>query len=629
MSIHSLIEKGVDVFSYIPDVDSFQGNYKKLKYAWNGENNKFPTLSKDHIVADHLNYAIRPDFNFVDIDFDCPTALNLKDEMFAGGVIEFGRDERGHTLQEITNPTPFTKRRIEFGGKCLIEMRGKGCYSVAQGKLTDPIGKASIFIHDNHTPTTFESCSNAFYLTGLICQIVEGYHGSVNDYIIPIVGEMLFKKMTEKNIRAVIDRFLINIGRGERQKETSNSITSIINKNNPSKLEKLSWDSKQIEQVRKTIECLSQDVPEEEIVKPKLTTMDWVSLGTIIKREYEPIEEIVEGMLTSGLFFLASKPKLGKSFLTMQLCHSIATGTPFLGRPVIQGTVLFVALEDNERRINSRSKLMGLDECDNFLLSFTSPKLMEGLEEALVKKIHAVRADPNMLDVKLIILDTFIRAKSSKKVGGNDAYEEGSFLIDKFQRDMLAENVCAMANTHDKKGDERKGEDTINRMIGTSAYQGQDGNWRLDRARGTGIEDPETTMTIVARDLPEQEYQIKLNNGTWTMVGVAEKGEKHDKLTRNILTCVEAICEAMSDDSREVVGDCKTVELIAEMRRSNFIEWDEANNKQKFDRGDWNVKAKVKSMRKRGLLIQGERYGSFKIPKVVDEIPYDDDDCPF
>ena len=51
--------------------------------------------------------------------------------------------------------------------------------------------------------------------------------------------------MTEKNIRAVIDRFLINIGRGERQKETSNSITSIINKNNPSKLEKLSWDSKQ------------------------------------------------------------------------------------------------------------------------------------------------------------------------------------------------------------------------------------------------------------------------------------------------------------------------------------------------------------------------------------------------
>ena len=272
---------------------------------------------------------------------------------------------------------------------------------------------------------------------------------------------------------------------------------------------------------------------------------------------------------------------------------------------------------------------MGLDECDNFLLSFTSPKLMEGLEEALVKKIHAVRADPNMLDVKLIILDTFIRAKSSKKVGGNDAYEEGSFLIDKFQRDMLAENVCAMANTHDKKGDERKGEDTINRMIGTSAYQGQDGNWRLDRARGTGIEDPETTMTIVARDLPEQENHIKLNNGTWTMVGVAEKGEKHDKLTRNILACVEAISESIADDSREVVGDCKTVELIAEMRRSNFIEWDEANNKQKFDRGDWNVKAKVKSMRKRGLLIQGERYGSFKIPKVVDDIPYDDEDLPF
>jgi len=627
MSIHSLIEKGVDVFSYIPDVDSFQGNYKKLKYAWNGENNKFPTLSKDHVVADHLNYAIRPSFKFVDLDFDCELAVNWGNQAF-NGCHKFGRNGKGHALVEITNPQSFSRKQIKFGEKVLIEMRGEGNYSVLQGKLSDPIGEASFSIADS-PEEDFNTVVEQFYTIGLVCQLVEGYSGSVNDYLIPIVGEMIFQKLESDTIHYLVENFLTAISRTERSGETRKSVDAMIKKNNPSKLERLNWSTQDMFEVRGSIIQLAKDVPEEEIVKPKSTTMDWVSLGTIIKREYEPIEEIVEGMLTSGLFFLASKPKLGKSFLTMQLCHSIATGTAFLGRPVIQGTVLFVALEDNERRINSRSKLMGLDECDNFLLSFTSPKLMEGLEEALVKKIHAVRADPNMLDVKLIILDTFIRAKSSKKVGGNDAYEEGSFLIDKFQRDMLAENVCAMANTHDKKGDERKGEDTINRMIGTSAYQGQDGNWRLDRARGTGIEDPETTMTIVARDLPEQEYQIKLNNGTWTMVGVAEKGEKHDKLTRNILTCVEAICESMSDDSREVVGDCKTVELIAEMRRSNFIEWDEANNKQKFDRGDWNVKAKVKSMRKRGLLIQGERYGSFKIPKVVDEIPYDDDDCPF
>ena len=30
-------------------------------------------------------------------------------------------------------------------------------------------------------------------------------------------------------------------------------------------------------------------------------------------------------------------------------------------------------------------------------------------------------------------------------------------------------------------------------------------------------------------------YEIKLDKGTWSMVGVAEKGEEHDKLTRNIL----------------------------------------------------------------------------------------------
>ena len=420
MSIHSLIEKGVDVFSYIPDVDSFQGNYKKLKYAWNGENNKFPTLSKDHVVADHLNYAIRPSFKFVDLDFDCELAVNWGNQAF-NGCHKFGRNGKGHALVEIANPQSFSRKQIKFGEKVLIEMRGEGNYSVLQGKLSDPIGEASFSIADS-PEEDFNTVVEQFYTIGLVCQLVEGYSGSVNDYLIPIVGEMIFQKLDTDTIHYLILNFLLAIGRSERLGETRKSVDAMIKKNNPSKLERLNWSTQDMFEVRGSIIQLAKDVPEEEIVKPKSTTMDWVSLGTIIKREYEPIEEIVEGMLTSGLFFLASKPKLGKSFLTMQLCHSIATGTAFLGRPVIQGTVLFVALEDNERRINSRSKLMGLDECDNFLLSFTSPKLMEGLEEALVKKIHAVRADPNMLEVKLIILDTFIRAKSSKKVGGNDAF---------------------------------------------------------------------------------------------------------------------------------------------------------------------------------------------------------------
>ena len=111
MSIHSLIEKGVDVFSYIPDVDSFQGNYKKLKYAWNGENNKFPTLSKDHVVADHLNYAIRPSFKFVDLDFDCELAVNWGNQAF-NGCHKFGRNGKGHALVEIANPQSFSRMNI-------------------------------------------------------------------------------------------------------------------------------------------------------------------------------------------------------------------------------------------------------------------------------------------------------------------------------------------------------------------------------------------------------------------------------------------------------------------------------------------------------------------------------------
>ena len=418
-----------------------------------------------------------------------------------------------------------------------------------------------------------------------------------------------------ETVELLFSRFLSMIGRSEREKETTKSIHA-LNPEKYSNLDKLDWSKRNIDAVRKTIRDLSDGLVQEEYKKPQ--TMEWTALSTIIETEYPPIEQIVEGMLTPGLWFLAAKPKLGKSFLTMQLAHAVATGAEFLGRKTTTGSVLFVALEDNARRINSRAKMMGLDKCDKFLLTFTSPKLMDGLEEQLIQKAKELG------DCKLIIIDTFIRAKSSrKKIGGNDSYEEASFLIDKFQRMLIDQDVCCISNTHDKKEKESKNDDKVNRMTGSAAYQGQDGTWRLDRKRGGDGVYANTEFTIVARDLPEQEYEIKLNQGIWSMIGVAEKGEEHDKLTRNILQGVQAIC-----DDPDGHGDCKTVELVKWLRDANFIEHNPQFDK-KYKQGEYNVKARVKSMRKKGLLINsGERYQGFKIPEIIPEEP-PQQDLPF
>src|SRR5262249_26301168 len=46
-----------------------------------------------------------------------------------------------------------------------------------------------------------------------------------------------------------------------------------------------------------------------------------------------------------GLGVIWGPPKCGKSFLTFDLVMHIATGRPYRGRPVRQGTVIYLALE--------------------------------------------------------------------------------------------------------------------------------------------------------------------------------------------------------------------------------------------------------------------------------------------
>jgi len=55
--------------------------------------------------------------------------------------------------------------------------------------------------------------------------------------------------------------------------------------------------------------------------------------------EFPPVKWIVPDLIPEGLTLFAGKPKLGKSWLALQLGLGIATGGEVLGRPVEQGSV--------------------------------------------------------------------------------------------------------------------------------------------------------------------------------------------------------------------------------------------------------------------------------------------------
>lgn len=69
---------------------------------------------------------------------------------------------------------------------------------------------------------------------------------------------------------------------------------------------------------------------------------------------YKPIEFVVDNLIAQGLYILAGAPKVGKSWLSLDTCLSIAKGEKVLGHETKCGTTLYLCLEDSFERIQKR-----------------------------------------------------------------------------------------------------------------------------------------------------------------------------------------------------------------------------------------------------------------------------------
>ena len=98
-----------------------------------------------------------------------------------------------------------------------------------------------------------------------------------------------------------------------------------------------------------------------------------------------PIRYIVDELVPVGLGVLVAKPKIGKSWMILDLCLAVAAGEPFLNFPTHQHGTLYLALEDGPSRMQRRiKKLMeGRQAPENMHALFDAPRMDEGLLDVL------------------------------------------------------------------------------------------------------------------------------------------------------------------------------------------------------------------------------------------------------
>ena len=108
---------------------------------------------------------------------------------------------------------------------------------------------------------------------------------------------------------------------------------------------------------------------------------------------YEPIRFTVQNILPHGLFILAGSPKIGKSWLSLDICQSVATGGSLWDFQADQGDVLYLALEDNYSRLQNRLKQMEAEKLDISRLHMATASF--GIQDGLLEQIHNfVAANP-------------------------------------------------------------------------------------------------------------------------------------------------------------------------------------------------------------------------------------------
>jgi hypothetical protein len=252
---------------------------------------------------------------------------------------------------------------------------------------------------------------------------------------------------------------------------------------------------------------------------------------------FKPIMFTIDDFLPEGAFLLVAAPKIGKSWLTLQLAIAVATGGEVLGFKAKQGDVLVLALEDSYRRLKSRLGKLGFNDLpdealDRLHFETNWPRTDKGGLEALEKWLD------EHPDTRLVVIDV-LECFRPQRDGKTNAYTDDYASVKAIQALAARRGISIVIVHHTRK---QQADDSMQRISGTNGLGGAaDGVLILDRERGADEGDVE----VLARDLPKDgAYALRFREGQWSMIGPAGQVAK-TALQNEILAALRADAKPM------------------------------------------------------------------------------------
>jgi hypothetical protein len=283
---------------------------------------------------------------------------------------------------------------------------------------------------------------------------------------------------------------------------------------------------------------------------------------------FEPIKYVVPGIIVEGLTLLAAKPKIGKSWLALHAAMAVATvnGGYTLGEiHCAEGDVLYCALEDNPRRLQSRmTKLVGGTRSWPPRLTFLCemPRLAEGGLDVIKQWIKSVAAP------RMVIIDTLAMVKAPKKLA-ETGYDADYNAVKELRALANQYGIAILLIHHQRKAE---ADDAFDTVSGTLGLTGAVDTILIIKRDSSG----NMVLHGRGRDLVEIEKALAFNADacTWTIAGEVSE-VRASNARKNILAAMREIELPASPAAIATAADMKAVNVrkrLAKMAEDGLVE---------------------------------------------------------
>lgn len=289
--------------------------------------------------------------------------------------------------------------------------------------------------------------------------------------------------------------------------------------------------------------------PAVSTAQPKRQT-SWTP-GELYAAEFPEPQWAVPGIIPTGLTFLAGRPKVGKSWFALQVAGAVGTGGMVLDRRITQGKALYLALEDNPRRLRDRAQKQHIP-ADAAIRFETSWRRFDagGLDDLC----RAILAD----GITLAVVDTLGRV-----LGRADQADLADMtdLVGGLQEFAVTHDIAVLVIDHHRKPSSERASDPIDDIVGSTAKSAV-----ADAALGLFTQQGKrgATLKVTGRDVEWQDLALGWDAVTcsWQYEGTAEEVAQQGRRGDVLAVLQEHYPEALTAND---------IAKLTKMQRANVI----------------------------------------------------------